>query len=103
MRRLFAVAAFLVISQAMPVAQGPQAPNDSVSRLLADLQRALAAIPPRQRATLVLRYYHDLTVEQTADALGCSPGNVKSQTSRGLQALRRALDPRSATAAGRTL
>jgi RNA polymerase sigma factor (sigma-70 family) len=68
-----------------------------------DLRRALAAIPPRQRATLVLRYYHDLSVEQTADALGCSTGNVKSQTSRGLQALRRVLDTRSATAAGSAL
>ncbi|UWE13318.1 SigE family RNA polymerase sigma factor [Actinacidiphila bryophytorum] len=68
-----------------------------------DLRQALAALPPRQRATLVLRYYHDLSVEQTADALGCSAGNVKSQTSRGLRALRRVLDTRSATAAGRAL
>ncbi|WP_433893735.1 SigE family RNA polymerase sigma factor [Streptomyces sp. CA-111067] len=68
-----------------------------------DLRRALAAIPPRQRATLVLRYYHDLSVEQTADALGCSTGNVKSQTSRGLKALRRKLDTRSTTATGRAL
>ncbi|MFJ8045628.1 SigE family RNA polymerase sigma factor [Kitasatospora sp. NPDC096147] len=58
-----------------------------------DLQRALAALPPRQRATVVLRYYCDLSVEQTADALGCSPGNVKSQSSRGLDALRRSLAP----------
>ncbi|MYS18684.1 RNA polymerase sigma-70 factor, sigma-E family [Streptomyces sp. DvalAA-14] len=68
-----------------------------------DLRRALAVIPARQRATLVLRYFHDLTIEQTADVLGCSAGNVKSQTSRGLQALRRVLDTRSVTAAGRTL
>ncbi|MFF8592554.1 SigE family RNA polymerase sigma factor [Streptomyces sp. NPDC015220] len=80
-----------------PVAQ----PSDPEASL--DLRRALAAIPPRQRATLVLRYYHDLSVEQTADALGCSPGNVKSQTSRGLRALRRVLDIRSVTAAERTL
>lgn len=76
-------------------------PTDPEASL--DLRRALAAIPPRQRATLVLRYYHDLTVEQTADALGCSSGNVKSQTSRGLEALRRVLDARSTTAAGRAL
>ncbi|MER5642745.1 SigE family RNA polymerase sigma factor [Kitasatospora sp. NPDC002227] len=56
-----------------------------------DLQQALTGLPPRQRATVVLRYYCDLTVEQTADALGCSSGNVKSQTSRGLSALRRSL------------
>ncbi|WP_078880653.1 MULTISPECIES: SigE family RNA polymerase sigma factor [Kitasatospora] len=60
--------------------------------LSVDLRRALAALPPRQRATVVLRHYCDLTVEQTAAALGCSTGNVKSQTSRGLDALRRSLD-----------
>lgn len=60
---------------------------------LLDLRAALAAVPPRQRATLVLRFYCDLNVEQTAQVLGCSPGTVKSQTVKGLAALRRALDP----------
>jgi DNA-directed RNA polymerase specialized sigma24 family protein len=40
----------------------------------------------------MLRFYSDLTVDQTADALGCSAGTVKSQTSRGLSALRHALE-----------
>lgn len=56
-----------------------------------DVRNALATLPPRQRATLVLRFYCDFTVEQAAQALGCSPGTVKSQTARGLDALRRAL------------
>jgi len=60
---------------------------------LLDLRAALAAVPPRQRATLVLRFYCDLNVEQTAQVLGCSPGTVKSQTVKGLTALRRALEP----------
>ena len=60
---------------------------------LLDLRAALAAVPPRQRATLVLRFYCDLNVEQTARVLGCSPGTVKSQTVKGLAALRRALAP----------
>jgi len=60
---------------------------------LLDLRAALAAVPPRQRATLVLRFYCDLNVEQAAQVLGCSPGTVKSQTVKGLAALRRALDP----------
>ena len=60
---------------------------------LLDLRAALAAVPPRQRATLVLRFYCDLNVEQAAQVLGCSPGTVKSQTVKGLTALRRALDP----------
>jgi RNA polymerase sigma-70 factor (sigma-E family) len=58
-----------------------------------DVREALAAIPPRQRATLVLRFYCDLDVEQAAIMLGCSPGTVKSQTSKGLAALRRMLEP----------
>ncbi len=55
------------------------------------VRAALAAVPPRQQATLVLRFYCDLSVEQVAEALGCSQGTVKSQTARGLEALRRAL------------
>ena len=49
---------------------------------------ALAELPPRQRATVVLRYYDELTVEETAQVLGCTTGTVKSQTARGLVALR---------------
>jgi len=48
-------------------------------------------VPPRQRATLVCRFYQGLDVQETAEALGCSPGTVKSQTARGLSALRAAL------------
>ena len=58
-----------------------------------DLQGALATLPPGQRATLVLRFYCDLSVDQAARALGCSPGTVKSQTAKGLGALRRWLEP----------
>jgi RNA polymerase sigma-70 factor (sigma-E family) len=52
------------------------------------LMRALADLPPRQRACVVLRYFEDLTVADTAAALGCSEGTVKSQTSRALDSLR---------------
>jgi RNA polymerase sigma-70 factor (sigma-E family) len=55
------------------------------------LLAALAQVAPRQRACLVLRYYDDLSVEATAEVLGCSVGTVKSNTSRGLDALRRLL------------
>ncbi|EID55070.1 SigE family RNA polymerase sigma factor [Saccharomonospora xinjiangensis] len=55
------------------------------------VRAALSRVPPRQRAVLVLRYWEDLSVEQTAAVLGCSNGTVKSQTARGLAALRRAL------------
>ncbi|GAA5191180.1 SigE family RNA polymerase sigma factor [Rugosimonospora acidiphila] len=52
------------------------------------LRRALAGLPARQRAAVVLRYYEDLSEAQAAEVLGCSVGNVKSLTARGLQRLR---------------
>jgi RNA polymerase sigma-70 factor (sigma-E family) len=56
-----------------------------------DLQAAVVKLPPRQRAVLVLRFYSDLNVYQTAEALGCAPGTVKSQTAKALDSLRRAM------------
>jgi len=53
-----------------------------------DLVAALAALPRGQKAVVVLRYFEDLTEQQTADLLGISLGTVKSQCSRGLTALR---------------
>jgi len=48
----------------------------------------IASLPPKQRAVVVLRYYEDLSEQQIADALGCSPGTVKSNASLALKALR---------------
>ena len=52
---------------------------------------ALATLPPRSRAVVVLRYWADLSVDQAAAVLGCSPGNVKSQSARALDKLRAVL------------
>lgn len=49
---------------------------------------ALQALPPRQRVAIVLRYYEDYTEAQTAQAMGCAVGTVKSQVSAGLKKLR---------------
>lgn len=74
-----------------PVADPPDvASYDRDTPERQSLLRALQDVPPRQRAALVLRYVHDLSVEQVADALGCSAGTVKSQTARGLRTLRAA-------------
>jgi RNA polymerase sigma-70 factor (sigma-E family) len=57
----------------------------------AELLAALAQLPPRQRAVIVLRYWEDLPEAEVAAILGCSAGTVKSTASRGLTRLRRAL------------
>ena len=64
------------------------------------LMRALAALPPRQRTVLVLRYFNDLSEAEIADALGCSVGTVKSQASRGLARLRDIAEPGTEPPAG---
>jgi RNA polymerase sigma-70 factor (sigma-E family) len=56
-----------------------------------ELMSALAALPPRQRAVLVLRYFLDLPEAEVAAALKCSLGTVKSTASRGLARLEQAL------------
>lgn len=59
--------------------------------LRGELFRALAEVPPRQRAVLVLRFFEGLSVAEAAEALGCSEGTVKSQAARGLAAMRAAM------------
>lgn len=56
-----------------------------------ELRRALLRLPPRQRAAVVLRFYEDLSEQQTAEVLRCAPGTVKSLASRGLERLREAM------------
>jgi RNA polymerase sigma factor (sigma-70 family) len=51
----------------------------------------VAALPPAQCQAVALRYYEGLSVEEASNVLGCAPGTVKSNTSRGLASLRRSL------------
>jgi len=59
--------------------------------------QALEDLPPRMRAVVVLRWYEGLSEAETAEALGCSVGSVKSQASRGLARLRVLLDQPATT------
>ena len=76
----------------LPVARFPDAGVDDDPSGAIDLRMtlvaALAALPPRQRATVVLRYFDDLTEADTALALGCSVGTVKTHCSRAMRTLR---------------
>jgi RNA polymerase sigma-70 factor (sigma-E family) len=66
-----------------------------------ELLGALGRLPARMRAVLVLRYWEDLSEEETARVLGCSVGTVKSQASRGLSRLRDVLGrPQAARVGG---
>ncbi|MFE6738267.1 SigE family RNA polymerase sigma factor [Streptomyces tubercidicus] len=76
----------------VPCGELPDLPASSDAFSDVDLERALGAVvrrlPRRQRAVIVLRYFEDLSVEQTAATLGCQPGTVKSQAAKALRTLR---------------
>jgi RNA polymerase sigma-70 factor (sigma-E family) len=77
----------------LPMPEPGQIVSDQ-SAIVADrdqLLRALATLPARQRAVIVLRYLEDLSEAQTSVVLGCSEGTVKSQASRALAKLREAV------------
>lgn len=65
-----------------------------------DVRRALAHLPAGQRAVVVLRYWEDLSVAETARALGKSEGTIKSQAAKGLAALRRLLSEAESASEG---
>jgi RNA polymerase sigma-70 factor (sigma-E family) len=81
-----------------PTEVAAPSPVDVESRIL--LRQALATLPPRQRAAVVLRYLADRSVDEVAEILRVSPGTVKSQTHDGLAALRRLLTDPAHTQSG---
>ncbi|MCU1679036.1 MAG: putative polymerase ECF-subfamily sigma factor [Frankiales bacterium] len=72
-------------------AQIPDAAATDSEVELEPLRAALAELPAGMRAVIVFRYVHELSVAETAHALNCSEGNVKSQTARALERLRAVL------------
>lgn len=82
-----------MLERGAPAAGAAESAEASV--LLAEEQRAVATalrrLPRRQLEAVVLRYYLDLSIEETAQVMGISPGTVKSATSRALAAVGRTL------------
>jgi RNA polymerase sigma-70 factor (sigma-E family) len=72
-----------------PLADAAESPQpDSDQALSLTVLAALRTLPPRQRAAVVLRYWEDRSTEETAQALGVSPGTVKSQCAKAMTTLR---------------
>ena len=81
------------VRETVLTASTPVSADDAVTDLVErdELFQALRSLPSRQRATLVLRFWEDLSIQQTADLLECSAGTVKSTTSKALLRLRDAI------------
>ena len=76
---------------AVPYPPDRPAPEERAYAAVTDragLSALLATLPRRQRAVVILRFYCDLSIAETAELLGCSEGTVKSQAARGLEMLR---------------
>ncbi|MCU1607546.1 MAG: sigE [Modestobacter sp.] len=97
-RRLSRVSEFV---SATPLLSGISQPAFDIGER-DEMTAALATLPPRMRAVLVLRYWEDLSEAGTAEVLGCSVNTVKTHTTRGLARLRALLDDTAETTTSTT-
>jgi RNA polymerase sigma-70 factor (ECF subfamily) len=78
---------------------GTEGAEDTFSRaeILGQIEEEIARLPTRQREAFLLRYWEELDVAETAAAMGCSEGSVKTHCSRAIQSLSKALQSRGIT------
>lgn len=81
---------FLPVESAEAIAPTPAAQWEQ-AQVMAAIEEALGTLPPRQREAFLLRYWEDLDLRETAQAMGCSEGSVKTHCSRAVQALSKLL------------
>ena len=99
-RGRFAQAADPAVLDAMPAAGTPHEELFARRELAGSVQTAIASLPPKLRAAILLRYFDDLSYSDMASALNCSIGTVASRLSRGHRLLARKLAPLRAAAKG---
>ena len=79
--------------ESLEATEGTESAADAVSRaqILRSIESEIEALPGRQREAFVLRYWEEFDVAETAQAMGCSEGSVKTHCSRAVHALAKAL------------
>jgi RNA polymerase sigma-70 factor (ECF subfamily) len=87
-----------VLSDGLPNQQTESA-QDATQRaqILRDIETEIQLLPLRQREAFMMRYWEEMDVTETAQAMGCSEGSVKTHCSRAVQALARALRAKGIT------
>jgi RNA polymerase sigma-70 factor, ECF subfamily len=82
--------------EALAGSDGAESAEDKVERsqVIAIIEEEISRLPPRQREAFLMRYWEELDVAETAAAMGCSEGSVKTHCSRATHALAKALSAR---------